>query len=726
MTNTESATSLPKEPHSRISVFVTILSLFLLISVLIGVAITAANYWQLEKTAEVSAAETFAAAIQRVDEKKNALFGDLILVTELFSDVPAVARTRPPLDMDGLLPNLFRALLLNPHMFQVYAGYENGDFYQVFSLLPDDKETAVALDAPAGSRFAVHTITLKNGVRDQTWRFYTQDQTEIDFRQLTNPAYDPRKRDWYQSARAAKNALIRTPPYVFAISSEIGLSFAKSFDGPLGGVFATDITMTDLSGFLQSIRPNSLHRVLIFDQDLTLLAHPDPSVIIKKTGAADDLLIAPAKVTNLEDAIVQQVLEVFKTVGPFSLTRIEVAGEEYYASIETFPNDRSSDYIFYAAPISEFAGYMEKAANQGLLAGLIVFSVLLPLIIILARLISRPLVQLSQEAELIQSFQLDDPIVMTSPVREIGSLIHSMTSMKQTVRSISKYVPKALVRDILKSGTPVEVGGEMRRVSLMFTDVQDFTPISEGMTPENLMISMSEYFEELVSLVIKEEGTVDKFVGDAIFAYWNAPLPISRYEYRACLTALICRVASQDMSDRWQAQGRTGWYTRIGVHVGEVVVGNVGSSDRIDFTAIGDAVNIAARLEGLNKYYGTGVLVSGDIYTACCDDILFRLVDHSLPKGAGVPLTIYEPLGLLNGPKELSVTQEQVTLAEDWSIALNAYTSRDWTAAMEAMTAFAKKHPGDKVVQVYIERIAAYELDPPDSNWDGVTRFTEK
>ncbi len=726
MTSTESATAPPQGPHSKISVFVTILSLFLLISVLIGVAITAVNYWQLQKTAEMTAAETFEAAIQRVNEKKEALFGDLVIVTELFNDAPTVMRAAPTLNMDVILPNIFRALTLSPHMFQVYAGYENGDFYQVFSLLPGDTDTVKALNAPPGSRFAVHKITLENEARVQTWQYFDQDQTEIEFRQEMNPPYDPRRRDWYASARAAKGSLIRTPPYVFAISSAVGLSFAKSFDGPFGGVFATDITMTDLSDFLQSIRPNSLHRVLIFDQNMTLLAHPDPSAIIKRTGSEDDLMIAPAKVTDLQDSIVQQVLEVFRAQGPFKLATIEVAGEEYYASIETFPNERSNDYIFYAAPISEFAGHIDEAANQGVLAGLVVFVVLLPLIIVLARLISRPLSKLATEAELIQSFQLDDPIVMTSPVREIDSLVQSMSSMKETVRSITKYVPKALVKDILKSGTPVEVGGEKRRISLMFTDVQDFTPISEAMTPEGLMTSMSEYFEELVSLIIKEEGTVDKYVGDAIFAYWNAPLPIDHYEYLACVTALKCRQASAQLSARWTGSGRTPWYTRLGVHVGEVVVGNVGSSDRIDFTAIGDAVNIAARLEGLNKYYGTQILVSGGIVDACGEEILFRLIDHSLPKGAGVPLSIYEPLGLLNGPEDLSVTPEQVALAEDWRRALDAYATRDWPAAMAAMTAFAKKHPGDKVVRVYMERVAAYELNPPADDWDGVTRFTEK
>jgi adenylate cyclase len=207
-------------------------------------------------------------------------------------------------------------------------------------------------------------------------------------------------------------------------------------------------------------------------------------------------------------------------------------------------------YVLYAAPVSDFEGSLAGAAQRNILAALLVLLVALPAITYLARSISTPLAELSREAQLIRSFQLDDPIKMSSRVREINTLIRSMSGMKGTIREVSKFVPKALVKDILESESVVTVGGETRRISILFTDVKDFTPIAQSISAEDLMANMSEYFEELAFLIIKEKGTVDKFIGDAIFAFWNAPLPVARHEHAACAAALKCRAAVMRLNTR--------------------------------------------------------------------------------------------------------------------------------------------------------------------------------
>jgi adenylate cyclase len=350
----------------------------------------------------------------------------------------------------------------------------------------------------------------------------------------------------------------------------------------------------------------------------------------------------------------------------------------------------------------------------------------LPVIVYLARSISKPLAKLSGEAQLIQSFQLDDPIRLTSQVREVDTLIRSMSGMKGTIREVSKFVPKALVRDILESQSRVEVGGDTRRISILFTDVQDFTPIAHGMPAKNLMVDMSEYFEELASLIIRERGTVDKFIGDAIFAFWNAPLPVADYENAACAAALKCRAASARLNTRWISEGRRAWHTRFGVHVGDAVVGNVGSSDRIDYTAIGDTVNVASRLEGLNKYYGTSILVSGEIADVCSSTFLFRRIDRSLPKGAGKPLDMFELLGMRQEVEEIGITQAMTRLTSQWDEVLGAYSVRDWPRALDMLKAFSANYPEDLVAKIYIDRVVEFLSAPPPPDWDGITRFDKK
>lgn len=726
MSNRNTDISSPAKKQSKLTVFTTVFGLFLFIAILIGASTTLTNYLQLRASATEVASDTFASTIQRIDETKQSMFGVLILLTELFSDTPGVKR-EGGVNMDAVLSSVLRGLKINPHVFQAYAGYENGDFYQIFSLVEEDRGIIESLGGPFDTRFAVHAITRQaDDRRLESWRFLDESQIEISYRENYAPSYDPRIRDWYTSARANPGRIFRTPPYVFAISPEVGISFVESFDGPDGGVFATDLTLDRFSSFLNSIRPNAQHKILVFDSEMALIAHPDADKVLKRTGASDELSLQPAKVTDLSDPVIARTVELFAQNGAFELDEFELDGNTYLASVAQSDSDGQPDYVLYAAPRSEFEGRMAEAASQGLFAGIVLILFSIPFVVILARSISKPLSRLSEEAAQIQAFQLDDPIEMHSPVNEINTLIRSMSNMKNTMRSISKFVPKALVKDILESGKPVEVGGERRNISLLFTDVQGFTPIADSMEPEELMLSMSEYFEELVGLIIADDGTVDKFVGDAIFAYWNAPLPTENYEYVACFAALKCRAASERLSAEWKKQGRIGWYTRFGVHAGDAVVGNVGSSDRIDFTAIGDPVNIASRLEGLNKFYKTSILVSGPVVEACAEKFLFRYVDRSLPKGAGAPLDIYEPIGLYDGPDEFRVSDQNITFVKDWDEALADYRNRNWVKALDAMESFAKRYSDDGVARIYLERIIEYIANPPSDDWDGIIRFNQK
>jgi len=168
------------------------------------------------------------------------------------------------------------------------------------------------------------------------------------------------------------------------------------------------------------------------------------------------------------------------------------------------------------------------------------------------------------------------------------------------------------------------------------------------------------------------------------------------------------------------------WHTRFGVHVGDAVLGNVGSSDRIDYTAMGDTVNIAARLEGLNKYYGSSILVSGQIAAVCSNEFLFRHVDRSQPKGVGHPLDIFELLGTNDGSDEFHVTPAMTKLVQDWDSVYDVYASRDWLRALDVLEAFADEHPEDVLAGIYLDRVVGFLLEPPPESWDGIIRFSKK
>jgi adenylate cyclase len=714
----------PSKPYQpRVTLFITILTLFLFVALLVGTAITAANFVETRGTAERVAADAFAATIDRIDARRQALFAPVFQMAELLRD--DAATKRPDEAKEAMLHLALPGLTLNPQISSIYAGYANGNFLQIMSVADAEKPFIARLGGPAVTRFVVREIGAdEDGARIESWRFLQGDGRQIGPPLSGAATYDPRDRDWYRDAMADKSNFVRTPPYIFAASSEVGMTVARAF---AGGAVGVDVTLDRLNAFVRSVRPSETHRFVTFDNHDRLMFHFNPERMFARAASDGAETVRLATMADLPDPVIQEAYLMFKRSGPFRLARFAIAGTEYLATVNSnVGRDGSAFYELYAAPASDFQGSLAGTAQRSVLIALLLLVLMLPAIIYLAGSLSKPLGRLSREAELIRSFQLNEPIEMKSRVREIHTLIASMAGMKGTIREVSKFVPKALVKDILDSGGVVRVGGEMRRVSIMFTDVKDFTPMAQAIPAEELMVNLSTYFEELASLIIGENGTVDKFIGDAIFAFWNAPLPVARHEHAACLTALKCRAASERLNARWAKASLPPWHTRFGVHVGDAVLGNVGSSDRIDYTAIGDTVNIASRLEGLNKFYGTGILASGEIATICADQFLFRRLDRGLPKGSGEPLEVFELLAVVDGPKELCATAATRKFARDWNTFCEMYAGHEWRRALETLEVFAREYPNDVVAAIYRDRVEGFLHRPPPRDWDGITRFDTK
>jgi adenylate cyclase len=720
-------TAMPTSSTSgpRITLFVTVLSLFLMVALLVGTAVTIANYIEARKTASKVAGDTFRATIGQINERRLAFFAPAFMIMDVFPNAPSLQQAD---QVDEHIRQLvLSSLRSNPQISAVYVGYQNGNYLQALSISESEKAFITRLGGPLLARYAVQKILAdKNGTRTETWTFLDSDGRQIGALVEHPATYDPRSRGWYREAFEKQNDVIRTPPYLFATTSLVGLTLAKALANG-GGVVGVDLTLDRLMLYVRSIRANEAHRFVAFDDRDRLLAHYDPDQMVKRSGSGETETIRLATTEDVTDPVVRAALKVFARDGPYQLANFDVDGTNYLATVaRQVGRDGGVFFVLYAAPLSDFQGTLADAAKRSIPIALLVFLLIVPAIIYLARSISRPLARLSTEAELIQSFQLDDPIKMKSRVIEINKLIRSMSGMKSTIREVTKFVPKALVKDILESEDTVAVGGQTRRISILFTDVRDFTPMAEGMPPQHLMASMSEYFEDLASLIIRKNGTVDKFIGDAIFAFWNAPLTVARHEQTACAAALECHAASDRLNARWAARGVPAWQTRFGIHVGEAVLGNVGSSDRIDYTAIGNNVNIAARLEGLNKFYGTSILASGQIEKICSDEFLFRRVDRTQPKGVGHPLDIFELLGTIDGPDEFRGTSATMQLVEDWNRVYEVYASRDWLRSLDTLEAFADRYPEDVLAGIYLDRVVGFLLEPPSEAWDGIIHFNKK
>jgi adenylate cyclase len=303
------------------------------------------------------------------------------------------------------------------------------------------------------------------------------------------------------------------------------------------------------------------------------------------------------------------------------------------------------------------------------------------------------------------------PSEKMSRFADIQQILVSIEGAKTAMRAMGKYVPLDLVKRLYRERREPILGAESIEVSIMFTDIKDFTAYSEALEPARLADALGRYLDVMAGVIQGEaQGTIDKYIGDAIMALWNAPEPTDHHPEKACLAALRCREAGRTLFASAEWTGLPPFLTRIGLHCGEALVGHFGAHNRMNYTAVGDAVNLASRLESLNKLYGTEILTSESIRIGAQGRYRFRLVDIVAVKGKTAATKIYELLG----PKDDGVEASKCAL--DYEQAFDAYLRRDFAAAL----ALLRSHAADGPSRVLAERCRGYSSAPPPADWPGV------
>ena len=247
--------------------------------------------------------------------------------------------------------------------------------------------------------------------------------------------------------------------------------------------------------------------------------------------------------------------------------------------------------------------------------------------------LSRPVENVSRQLQEIESLRFDTPASLPSNIREIAKLESAASLLRTSLQSFSSFVPLDVVRQLIKSGIPLALGVEPRMLTVFFSDLENFSSHSETLAPADLLVQISTYLEEVSGAIAEEGGTVDKFIGDGVMAFWNAPVLRADHVLRGCAGALRAARRMERVNDVWETEGRPRIRIRIGLHCANVLVGNVGSSTRLSYTALGDGVNVAARLEGINKLFGTTICISDSIYEQVHTEILVATVEAGPGEG---------------------------------------------------------------------------------------------
>jgi adenylate cyclase len=291
---------------------------------------------------------------------------------------------------------------------------------------------------------------------------------------------------------------------------------------------------------------------------------------------------------------------------------------------------------------------------------------------------------------------------------------------RQLAGLFGQYVPSELVEEMSKNPEQVSMEGESREMTILFSDVRGFTTISEGLEPRDLSLLMNEFLTPLSRVIYSHRGTIDKYMGDCIMAFWGAPLPDARHAYQAVLSGLEMQRKLSELQPHFKERGWPPIHIGVGINTGRVSVGNMGSEVRVAYTVMGDAVNLASRLEGITKEYGAGVLV-GEKTKEDAPEFIYRELDMVRVKGKDKPVAIFEPLGLA-GEVDQAVLEE-IKLFQQ---ALRMYRKQEWDKAELYLFNLLKIVPNTKLYEVYAERVAHYRNNPPGENWDGVFVFKTK
>jgi len=333
---------------------------------------------------------------------------------------------------------------------------------------------------------------------------------------------------------------------------------------------------------------------------------------------------------------------------------------------------------------------------------------------IFARRIASPLLNLSADMERIQQLELDGELSVDSRISEIQKMERSLDNMKKGLRSFKKYVPADLVAELIGLEHEAILGTEKRELTVFFCDLENFTTAGESLSSEDLSYLMSTYFETVTRTLHEHGATVDKYIGDAVMAFWGAPRKLSDHAMRGVLASLEVRRRLEALRKEWEARGLPPLAARIGLNSGAVLVGNVGHENRLSYTALGDPVNLASRLESLNKYYGTRVLVGEETLRGIGRSVSWRPVDKVAVKGKTKGTLIAE------------ISDAAPAWWNEYLLGWNAYRTGDWKTALGRFDRVRSAGHEDGPARVLADRCRRFLTQGVPEDWTGVWVMHDK
>jgi adenylate cyclase len=385
-------------------------------------------------------------------------------------------------------------------------------------------------------------------------------------------------------------------------------------------------------------------------------------------------------------------------------------GREYVASASLLPTRFGKRWqLFIVTPLNDFTSPFKHNDTRLLFGGLIAIGAQILIIYFLSAVVSSPLERLARKVAKIEDLDGHNLPPMQSAIAEISVLSKAIDTLDATVKSFAAFVPVGLVRQLIASDHKLELGGHSRFLTIFFTDLEAFSTLSEEIPTQELMTRVSAYLEIVTKAVNEEAGTIDKFIGDGVMAFWGAPALLEDHAWRACLAALRIGQRMDALNERWQNQELKPLNVRIGIHSDAVLVGNIGSMERMGYTVIGNGVNIAARLESINKEYGTRICISHSVFKEAGEHLCVRPIDDVTVKGRRAKIPIYELMGAFGAAPELEPDAATIRLCRLTRLAHEALIQEDFPLALSRYREILAEFLDDTVSRELVRRLSSIE-----------------
>jgi adenylate cyclase len=674
---------------------------------------TAASLLALDHLAARASLTSFTAVLLNplatlVGEQTRAFLQTVERSAQLAGD--EVEAAGPSVDhFDEIEDRWYSVLATDPDLYYLQYGDSDGNFQ--------------LLTRQADGSLATQRILHQGGADPEAvWRERRPGARTVQATRRVTDAYDPRQRPWFEGAMG-RSGLFWTDVYIHAAEHRPVMTAARrvSAGGRVVGVASATIALDRLSTFIGDLRLAGSGRAFIVDANGQLIAGGTGGTGGAGGGAALAGNRAATRLPTVAEAGPPELQALAgmpgwrrALAGASSTVAFRVGDQGYLAVAEPLRLPSATPLVVAAiVPDEAFLAGIKRDLARNILFSCAITACFVGLGLLLARALTSSLLRVVAETKEIQRLQFTGALPQSRFV-EVDLVFRTYDRLKLALRAFERYVPMRLVRMLLEGEAEPRLGGRIETMTMLFSDIRGFTSLSEGVRPEVLAELLGEYLQCVSDVIAAHGGTVDKFVGDGVMAFWNAPRADAQHALHGTLAAIECRAAIERLPN-------ASFFTRFGVHTQEVMVGNFGARDRFAYTLLGDGVNLASRLEGANKEYRTQILISEATASGVRDQILCRPIDRVAVKGKTISTLVFEaicPRGQA-APRDLE-------LARSYEAALDRYFAGDFGPALALFGALAEQRPDDGPTAVMLDRCRSLAKAPPVTPWNPVHELAHK